>query len=149
MKRINHRIPLVAITLGGFVLRVIRLDFQPLWWDEGYSMFFATRDLGTMLARTAVDIHPPLYYALLQSWMAFADTRQVAVRLLSVAIGVTAIPLIYVFARKLFANTRVALTAALLLALSPLHLSYSQEVRMYGLVTLPGLASVYLFVTLL
>ncbi|MGB8646394.1 MAG: hypothetical protein WCF84_14240, partial [Anaerolineae bacterium] len=58
-----HRVPLVvpAILAFALVLRLIRLDFQPLWWDEGYSVFFATRDFLTMLARTAVDIHPPLY----------------------------------------------------------------------------------------
>ncbi|HEX7592964.1 MAG TPA: glycosyltransferase family 39 protein, partial [Anaerolineae bacterium] len=149
MKRIDHRILLAAITLGGFALRLVRLDFQPLWWDEGYSIFFATRDFRTMLERTAVDIHPPLYYALLQIWMAFAGTSQVAARLLSVVIGVAAIPLIYLLAIKLFAQRRVALIAALLLAVSPLHIYYSQEVRMYGLVTLLCLASVYLFVQLL
>ena len=149
VKHLDHRLLLAAITLGAFALRVVRLDFQPLWWDEGYSMFFATRDFGTMLARTAVDIHPPLYYALLQIWIALAGTGEDAVRLLSVVIGVATIPLIYALAHKLFGNRRVALIAALLLALSPFHIYYSQEVRMYGLVTLLCLASVYLFVQLL
>ncbi len=188
MKRIADRLPLVLIAFGALALRLLRLDFQPLWWDEGYSMFFATRDLGTMLARTAVDIHPPFYYALLQFWMTFAGKSAVAVRLLSVAIGVATIPLLYALALKLFAppgyviasaakqspvgsgiassrpfdsaslrsgsllamtNHRVALIAALLLALSPFHVYYSQEARMYGVVTLLGLASVYLFLELL
>ncbi len=149
MKRIDHRLPLAVVMLGGFALRVVRLDFQPLWWDEGYSMFFATRNFGTMLARTAVDIHPPLYYALLQFWMTFAGKSETAVRLLSVAIGVAAIPLIYALTLKLFSSQRVAFIAALVLALSPLHIYYSQEIRMYGLVTLLGMASVYLFVQLL
>ncbi|MCI0478043.1 MAG: hypothetical protein L0Y55_17505, partial [Anaerolineales bacterium] len=69
MKRLHTINLLAAITLGGFALRVVRLDLQPLWWDEGYSIFFATRDFATMLERTAIDIHPPLYYALLQVWM--------------------------------------------------------------------------------
>ncbi|MCI0478142.1 MAG: hypothetical protein L0Y55_18015, partial [Anaerolineales bacterium] len=46
-------------------------------------------------------------------------------------------------------NSRVALFAALVLALAPFHVYYSQQVRMYGLVTLLGLASVYLFIRLL
>jgi len=57
--------------------------------------------------------------------------------------------LLYALARELFADELVATIAALLLALAPLHVYYSQEVRMYGLVTLFGLASVYLFVRLL
>jgi hypothetical protein len=147
MKRIDHRFHLLAITLVAFALRVICLDFQPLWWDEGYSMFFATRDFGIMLARTAVDIHPPLYYALLQLWIALAGKSDVAVRLLSVAIGVAAVPTMYALTRRLF-DSRVALIATLLLAVSPLHVYYSQEVRMYGLVTLLGLVSVLSFVEL-
>ncbi|MEZ4556700.1 MAG: hypothetical protein R2854_09695 [Caldilineaceae bacterium] len=46
-------------------LRVLRLNWQPLWWDEGYSIYFATEPLARMLNLTAHDIHPPLYYALL------------------------------------------------------------------------------------
>ena len=140
---------LVVITFLAFALRLVRLDFQPLWWDEGYSVFFATRDFGTMLARTAIDIHPPLYYALLQLWMSVAGKSDVALRLFSVVIGTVTIPLLYALAQKLVHDTRIALIAAMLLALSPMHVYYSQEVRMYGLVTLLGLASVYLFAQLL
>jgi hypothetical protein len=139
---------LVAITLLAFALRLVRLDFQPLWWDEGYSVFFATRDFGTMLERTAIDIHPPLYYALMQVWIFFFGKSDIALRWLSVFIGVAAIPLIYLLAKKLF-DARIALIAALLLAISPFHIYYSQEVRMYGLVTLLGLASFYLCIQLI
>jgi 4-amino-4-deoxy-L-arabinose transferase-like glycosyltransferase len=160
MKQLHVSILPIAVTLLALAARVVRLDFQPLWWDEGYSIFFATRDFVTMLERTAIDIHPPLYYALLQLWMIVAGKNAVAARLPSVIVGVATIPLLYALARELFpplsktgegkgGDNRVALLAALLLALSPLHVYYSQEVRMYGLVTLLGLASVYLFVRLL
>ncbi len=132
---------LAAITGLAFALRVARLDLQPLWWDEGYSVFFATRDLVTMLTRTAVDIHPPLYYALLQAWMALAGKSDVVLRLFSVLVGVATVPIIYLIGRRLF-NWRVAALAALLLAISPLQIYYSQEVRMYGLVTLLALVSI-------
>jgi predicted membrane-bound mannosyltransferase len=145
----RNAILVTAITCAGLALRVIRLDMQPLWWDEGYSVFFATRDFGTMLDRTARDIHPPLYYALLQYWMMPFGKSQVALRLFSVLIGVLAIPLLYVLARRLFPKPRIALISALILAIAPLHIYYSQEIRMYGLVTLLGLASIYLFVILL
>jgi mannosyltransferase len=137
------------IVLLAFALRIIRLDFQPLWWDEGYSVFFATRDFWTMIERTAIDIHPPLYYAILQLWLNLFGTSDVALRLLSVVIGTATIPLLYILARKLFTDHRIALVAAFLLAISPFHIYYSQEVRMYGLVTLLGLASIHLCVQLL
>lgn len=134
---------LLGILALGALLRVAQLDFQPLWWDEGYSVFFATRDFGTMLARTAIDIHPPLYYAFLQAWLGLLGAAAATMRVLSVLFGVAAIPLLYLVAQKLF-DRRVGLVAAFLLALSPLAIYYSQELRMYGLVALLALASVAL-----
>jgi 4-amino-4-deoxy-L-arabinose transferase-like glycosyltransferase len=139
---------LLSILLGAFALRVVRLNFQPLWWDEGYSLFFATRDFATMLDRTALDIHPPLYYVLLQIWMLFAGKSDVAVRFFSVGAGIASVALLYTLARRL-SNQTIALLAAFLMASAPIHVYYSQEVRMYELVTLWCIASVYFFVRLL
>ncbi len=144
----RSRILLAGTVVLGTFLRLLQLDFQPLWWDEGYSVFFATRAFGDMLARTAVDIHPPLYYALLQLWIQLFGQDAATLRLLSVILGVAAIPLMYLVTKNLF-DRRIGLTAAFLLAISPLNIYYSQELRMYGLVTLLTLASVALQLHLL
>lgn len=101
----------LLLILLGLGLRVARLSFQPLWWDEGYSVWFATHPLAQMTALTAQDIHPPLYYALLHGWTALLGTGPVALRLLSVVIGVLTIPLLYLAARRML-STRAALLAA-------------------------------------
>jgi hypothetical protein len=36
---------LSLITFLAFALRTLRIDFQPLWWDEGWSLYFATADI--------------------------------------------------------------------------------------------------------
>jgi 4-amino-4-deoxy-L-arabinose transferase-like glycosyltransferase len=130
---------LLVTALG---LRLIRLSFQPLWWDEGWSVFFATSDVGSLLRLTAVDIHPPFYYLVLRAWVALFGPSPVALRLLSVLIGALSVPLLYATGRRLWGGN-VGLMAALLLALSPWHVYYSQEVRMYGLVTLLCLAALF------
>jgi 4-amino-4-deoxy-L-arabinose transferase-like glycosyltransferase len=130
---------IVLLTLG---LRLARLTFQPLWWDEGWSVYFATTGVSSMLRLTAVDIHPPLYYLLLHLWVAMLGAGPIALRLLSVCIGTATVPLLYTAGRQLFGK-KAGLLAASLLALSPFHIYYSQEVRMYGLVTLLGLAAFY------
>ncbi len=132
----------LLITLLAFALRLLRLDFQPLWWDEGYSVYFASQDLATLTLKTAADIHPPLYYYLLHAWIALFGASDVALRLLSVAIGTATIPVFYAVGRRL-ASGGTALLACLLLAVSPFHMYYSQEVRMYALATLLGLASIF------
>ncbi len=123
------------------LLRAARLDFQPLWWDEGYSVWFAHQPLGDMLRLTALDIHPPLYYALLGGWSHLFGLGPVALRWLSVAAGVAAVPLIYLVGYWL-SGRRVGLAAAFLLAINPLHIYYSQEVRMYALVALWSLLAI-------
>ena len=123
------------LILVGLGLRLARLSFQPLWWDEGYSVWFATHPLARMAALTAQDIHPPLYYALLHGWTSLLGASPAALRLLSVAVGVLAIPLLFLVARRML-SARAALLATFLLTISPLHVYYSQEVRMYGLVAL-------------
>jgi 4-amino-4-deoxy-L-arabinose transferase-like glycosyltransferase len=138
----DYRFVLAAIVVLAFGLRLARLTFQPLWWDEGWSLYFAASDVPTLLELTSVDIHPPLYYLLLRLWMGLAGSGIVAVRLFSVLIGTATVPLLFVVGRRLLGRSG-GLLAAALLAISPLHVYYSQEVRMYGLVTLLGLAVTY------
>ena len=136
----NRGLVLTLLTLLAFGLRLIRISYQPLWWDEGWSLYFATTSIGDMLELTAVDIHPPLYYLLLHLWIRLFGPGVISVRLLSVLIGTATIPLLYAAGRRLSGH-KGGLLAAFLLALSPFHIYYSQEVRMYGLVTLLGLAA--------
>lgn len=126
----------------GFLLRVIRLDFQPLWWDEGYSVWFAGQAVRTMVRLTAEDIHPPLYYALLHLWSLALGLMPVALRLFGVAVGLPAIPLAYRLGRDLH-GPRTGMVAAALVAVHPLAVFYGQEVRMYGLTMTFGLAALW------
>ena len=129
------------LTLLALLLRVARLDFQPLWWDEGYSVWFAHHPLAEMLRLTALDIHPPLYYALLSGWSQLFGLAPAALRMLSVTFGVLAVPVAYVVGTWL-AGRRGGLVAALLLAINPFHVYYSQEIRMYGLMVLWSLLAI-------
>lgn len=136
--RLPRRFPigvaLLGVTLLAVAVRGFRLGWQPLWWDEGYSIYFATEPIPRMLWLTARDIHPPLFYGLLHGWFAlFESSRPEVARLLSVVSGVAAIPTLAWLALLMRPDRpRLAFWAALLLAISPMHLFYSQEVRMYG-----------------
>ncbi len=132
--KLDHRFLLVLFVLVGLGLRLIRLDFQPLWWDEGYSVWFAGHPLGEMARLTAADIHPPLYYALLHGWTQALGLSPAPLRLFSVVVSLPAIPLAYVLGRDLHSR-RAGLVAAGLVALNPLAIFYGQEIRMYGLAT--------------
>lgn len=136
---------LLLLALVAFALRVFQLDKQSFWYDEAFSVYLSRFDLVTITARTAADIQPPLYYYLLNVWMLLTGDSEFAVRFLSLFFGVLTIPLMYVTARRLF-NSTTALFATLIATLSALYLWYSQEARMYTLITFLGLLSSYALV---
>ncbi|MCZ7573251.1 MAG: glycosyltransferase family 39 protein [Ardenticatenaceae bacterium] len=128
------------------MLRLSQLGLQPLWWDEGYSAYLATERPAHTVALTSVDIHPPLYYLLLHAWFALLGAGVTSARLLSVVLGVAAVPLFWAVARRLVGR-RAAWVATALFAVAPLHIYYSQEVRMYALLTLLALLAVWAVLT--
>ena len=135
---------LVLIVLGGTLIRFAGLGNESIWLDEVTSILIARMDLRSAVAWTAADIHPPLYYLALHFWLGFGES-EFAVRALSAMLGVWTIVIGYALARQLF-DTQVGLLSALLLALSPMHIWYSQEARMYPMVTALSLLSSYLLV---
>ena len=136
---------LLVITLLTLTLRLYRLGSQSLWYDEGVSVYLARMSLPQLTAWTADDIQPPLYYYLLHFWLLLfgQSSSEFVVRFPSLFFGVLTVPLMYRTGRQLFGAT-ASLLAALLTALSPLYLWYSQETRMYTMLTFLCLLSSYL-----
>lgn len=131
---------LIVLLLAAFALRLFQLASQPIWWDEGFSADLARDSLVDLTARTAADIHPPLYYYLLHFWVGPACESEFSLRFLSVIIGVVLVALLQRAACKWFGRA-TALAATFVAALSPLYLAYSQEARMYLLEALLVLAT--------
>lgn len=139
-----------GLTLLAFGLRIYWLDGQSMWSDEGLSLYRASQSLGNILANTIVvdgvvtrDTTPPTYFLLLAAWRAVAGDSIYALRFLSAAFGVLAVPLMFVLGRRLF-SPLVGALAALLMAVSPFHIFYSQELRNYSLFVTLSLVSVWL-----
>jgi 4-amino-4-deoxy-L-arabinose transferase-like glycosyltransferase len=141
-------LPLIAILLLATFLRFYRLAHQSLWADEGNSLALAQRGFMEIAQRTAFDIHPPAYYWLLKIWTALFGYSEVGLRSLSAALGVGVVYLVWLLGRQLF-SPKIGLLAALIAALSPLQVYYSQEARMYMLLTLLGSATVLAAVEIL
>jgi mannosyltransferase len=144
----KHGIALLVIILIGAFLRVYHLGTQSLWVDEAFSVWISKLAVPQVVQVTAVDVHPPLYYVCLHYWMMVFGTSESVVRLLSALFGVLSIPMIYVIGRYLF-NEEAGLVGALILALSSFNIYYSQEARMYGLMALLALLSMYFFLLFL
>lgn len=85
--------------------------------------------------------HPPLYYVLAKVWVDFLGDSVYALRTLSVLFSGLGLLAMYWFVRELAASRRAALTAMLLMGVSPLFILYGQEAREYALWALTLLLS--------
>lgn len=98
-----------------------------------------------IIARTARDVHPPLYYLVLHFWMNLFGTGELAARSLSMIFGLGLIVLTYFTVRRIFEN-RTATLASFFVALSPFLVRYSQEARMYEMVAFLTLLGTYFLI---
>lgn len=136
-----HYTALSLILIVGAYLRLTALARQSLWFDEIDVVVRAQRPLSVVLHTfVAPGENGPFYNILLALWIRVAGISETAVRFPSAVAGVLAIPLIYLLGRRLAGST-TGLLAAGLLAISPYHVWYSQEAKMYAIVVLLALAS--------
>ena len=126
---------LLTIAALGGSLRFHQIGINSLWLDEAFSIWMGQQPLAEMLQwLIRIDQHPPLYYMLLRAWLGLGDGTG-TVRALSALFSTLTIPTIFLLGRRL-AGLRAGLLAALLLAVSPLHVHFAQEARMYALLAL-------------
>ncbi len=138
---------LLALIVGiaGY-LRFTMLRQQSLWFDEADIVVRAQRPWSDVFRTfTAQGENGPLYNVLLAAWVRVAGISEFAVRFPSAVAGVLAIPAIYLLGRRL-AGPQAGLVAAALLAISPYHIWYSQEAKMYSIVALLAIVSTLLLV---
>jgi len=123
-----------ALTIAGSWLRIIGINGQSLWFDEVFSRNVAVQLSIPSILRDGVagDIHPPLYFVLLNAWVHLGGDSAVSLRLLSALYAILTLPAIYQLARLMFGQ-RAGLIALAFAAFSPLQIAYAQEARQYML----------------
>ncbi|MEZ4592785.1 MAG: hypothetical protein R3D55_16805 [Chloroflexota bacterium] len=145
---------LVLILLLAFGLRVHNLEVQSFWNDEGNSARLSERSIPLIIEGTASDIHPPLYYLLLNQWPVVVGDSEFGLRSLSLFAGLLVVPLTLVLGQNFDAKAQrgegkkrswsLGLIAAGLVAINPGLVYYSQEARMYALLGLWAVLSTVL-----
>jgi uncharacterized membrane protein len=113
--------------------RLFHLGERVLWFDEAVSMLVAKADINGAITAAWDDTHPPFYNILLHFWLRFVS-GETGARLLSVVCGVAAVAVVFCIGEILSGRT-AAIFSSIFLAVAPLHVWYSQEVRMYGVQT--------------
>ena len=126
----------VLIMLIALALRLAGVGSESFWVDEEWSRGAANSgSLAEVVQRCIDDVHPPFYFTLLYLWrLAFGD-GDAALRLLSVVIGTLTVGAGALAGRALW-DARTGLLGAVAIAVAADLVRYSQEARMYALVSL-------------
>lgn len=142
----------LALCVLGLTLRLPTLS-RSLWLDESYSAWFSALPLHELWTSVPLyETHPPVFYTLLKGWSTVFGNGEAALRSLSVLASTGSILLVAVSGRALRAGAlgdRVALLAALLLAVNRGSIQYAQQSRPYALETLLASATILFSLILL
>lgn len=140
--------PISYICLVSLFLGLFSISKQSLWLDEYTSIQVAEKDLDKIITGKAFDNHtPPFYYMLMHFWLKLGNSEFV-LRSFSVIFAVLSIYLIYFLGKMIF-SYRIALFSASLTAISPFHVYYSQEGRMYTLLMVLTVAAIIYFIRII
>lgn len=123
----------LLIIVGAVALRAFDITGRSLWFDEAFSWRLIHFPFQEMLTRDAQDVHPPLYYILLQGWSVVFGSSLLALRMFSVVCEAVALGGAYLFTSYAFRSRRAGFIALALLAVSGWNISYAWEARMYPL----------------
>ena len=133
---------LAVIIVIAACMRIYGLDRQSLWYDE---MIEETAFKWQFLSNQSwYHIHPPLHAMLVYFITVIFPGNDFALRMVPFTFGLISVPLLFLLAKRLF-NEYIGLIAAFLLAISPFHIWYSQEVRSYALQWMLALVSLIYF----
>ena len=133
-------VTLLLILVAAAALRADRLGLEELTTDEAFSWRMSLHPPAEIVARTASDVHPPLYYLALKAWTLAWGDSPVALRSLSTVFGLAAVLLAGLVGREAgrwkgagAAAGRVAAVAALLVTIHADQVSHSRHARMYAM----------------
>lgn len=127
----EHLFILVAITVTGGVLRLYHLGEWSLWIDEVHTLRDAVIKTEAEFWAESGTARYPIGFFLLR-WLEpfLPSASEGSYRLPFAFFGICSVPLLATLSRRVI-GTGPALFAALLLAVSPWHLFWSQSVRFY------------------
>ncbi|HEV7936911.1 MAG TPA: glycosyltransferase family 39 protein [Solirubrobacteraceae bacterium] len=139
-RRIAALIPwwlLLAILVLAAALRLSTLGLQSFWYDEAFTPVHVLRASLSATLHNVVHTEntPPLWYVLEWGFSRMLGTGVVALRLLSGLAGIATVAVAWAIGSEL-AGRRAAIVTAVLIAVNPLFVWYSQEARAYALFVL-------------
>ncbi len=127
----KKNLPLILILIIGIALRFYHNLGISLWHDEAFSALLIKYPWSEMMYGIGLDVHPPMYYIFLRFWHYVFGDSLLSLRGFTVFFGVGTIWAAWLFVKEAFKDEKMALWAAVLVALNPFQIEYASEARMY------------------
>ena len=123
----------LPLLLVAYALRILNLTGESLWRDEVDIVRFATLPLSNLVQNfPRAGFNGPLYLLLMRGWFDLVGISDFSLRYFSLVFSVLLIALVYVLARRLF-GVSAARLSTLFMVVSPVHIWYAGEGKMYTL----------------
>lgn len=121
----------VAFSVVMALLYIVRIFDNNFWGDEAYTALITNKSVGDMVAETAADNHPPLYYLIVQIFCFFLGQSGPVLHFVSVVPYIITLCLaLTVIWNKFGPETAMVLIA--LVSFTDNGITYNVEVRMYS-----------------
>jgi len=149
---------LAAVLAVGAAVRLYRISAPGLTSDEAFTWRLTGRATDEVLRGAAADVHPPLYYLLMKGWVSLAGSSPLALRSLSVLLGLALLLIVHRLTRDSvtaawsdgrLAGKDASSAATLASAFAAVHVlavEASRNARMYALGMLLAALSALLLV---
>jgi Dolichyl-phosphate-mannose-protein mannosyltransferase len=136
---------LVVLLLVAFWITTADLQRDSLWTDEAWTAWAVQPPyLRDTLERVRGDVHPPLYFLLLNLWGRVEGDSVFALRLPSALVGIIALAATFAVGRRLF-DYWTGVLALAVLGTASFFVYYTREARMYMLLLALAALSMLLY----
>jgi len=137
----------LAILCAGIILRVYKIGIHDLWYDEAFTVIRAT-NISRYIQTFHLLYQSPLYYFFMHLIISVFGNTEVVLRIPSLIPSILSIIIIYTIGKRHITHS-AALISTGIMALSPFHIWYAQEARVYSISIFLNLFIFYLYLHIL